>query len=473
MTAIKVYNTLTQQKEVFVPRTPQEVSIYVCGVTPYSNTHLGHARPSVVWDVIKRFFRSQGYKTVHVQNFTDVDDQIIERALKEGRPALEISNRYIKEYLAGMDALGVERADFYPKVSEHMEQIIDFVRVLLEKNHAYQVQGDVFFEVGSFAEYGKLSKQKREELLAGTRFEIDPAKRDPADFALWKRAKPGEPSWESPWGLGRPGWHIECSALSYEYLGTAFDFHGGGSDLIFPHHENEIAQSEAATGSPLARYWVHNGMINFKAEKMSKSLGNVVSVGELVRRYPRELIRFYLLSTHYRSALEYYEGKLEEMQKGWSRLQGAVQNLKETLELTLNRPELTTSEKKVLERIEKMDQKLLGALADDFNTALALGVLFELVREINAYQHQGGANPLVLGRAWDLFELYSINVLGVVGSEKSQEEGLVDPLLDLLLELRERLRQEKNFTLADKIREDLSALGVLVEDTPQGPRWKV
>lgn len=469
---IQVYNTLTQTKEEFVPRKPGEVSLYVCGVTPYSDTHLGHARPSVIWDVIKKFFRYQGYKTFHVQNFTDVDDKIIQRAQEEGVSALEISQRYIDEYLESMDALGVERADVYPKVSEHMPEIVQLVETLIEKDHAYATQGDVFFHVASFPEYGKLSKQKLEELRQGTRFEVDPSKRDAADFALWKQAKPGEPAWDSPWGEGRPGWHIECSAMSYKYLGTEFDFHGGGNDLIFPHHENEIAQSEAATEEPLARYWVHNGMLNLKDMKMSKSLGNVISVQQLTARYPKELLRFYLLSTHYRSSLEYYEGKIEEVAKGWNRLNDTILKLQEDL-VRANSEQPTDLDQKTLEKVAALERGLLEAFADDFNTAMAIGILFELVREINTYKHNGGNHLSVLKKAWDVFVLYGSDILGILQLEKQEQEGLVDPLLNLLLELREELRRTKNFALADKIRDKLTDLGITIEDTPQGPRWKV
>lgn len=472
MTKILVYNTLTQTKEEFVPRNPGEVSVYVCGVTPYSDTHLGHARPSVVWDVILRFFKWQGYKTVHVQNFTDVDDKIIQRAQAEGIPALEISKRYIAEYLASMDALGVARADVYPKVSEHMSEIIELVETLVEKNHAYAANGDVFFEVSSFPEYGKLSKQKLEELKQGTRFEVDPAKRDAADFALWKGTKPGEPAWESPWGEGRPGWHIECSAMSLKYLGTAFDFHGGGNDLIFPHHENEIAQSEAATGEPLARYWVHNGMLNLKDAKMSKSIGNVISLKQLLEKYPRGLLRFYLLSTHYRSGLEYYDGKLEEMARGWSRLNDAALKLQEDL-TSAQDGELSTFDQQTLAKLDEFDQELLAAFADDFNTAKVIGVLFELVREINSYKHQQGSHKRVLTQAWEILSNWAGNILGVLQLEKSQQDGLVEPLIELLLGLREELRKQKNYELSDRIRDQLTDLGVVIEDTPQGPRWKV
>ncbi len=465
MRKVQVYNTMTQRKEEFVPREAGKVSIYVCGVTPYSDTHLGHARPSVVWDVIKRFFRRMGYDTFHVQNFTDVDDKIIARSLDEGVPALEISKRYIAEYLASMDALGVERADLYPKVSEHMPEIIELVERLVQKEHAYAANGDVFFHVASFPEYGKLSKQRLEELRQGTRFDVDPAKRDPADFALWKEAKPGEPAWRSPWGEGRPGWHIECSAMSLKYLGKAFDFHGGGNDLIFPHHENEIAQSEAATGSELARYWVHNGMLNLKDTKMSKSIGNVIAVKALIKRYPKELLRFYLLSTHYRSALEFYDGKLEEVSKGWKRLNDAFRNLEDDLGRAHD-DELTSLDQETLETLSNLEEKLVAALADDFNTAMAFGVLFDVVREVNAYKHRQGNALQVLQKAFDILEAFAGNIFGVLQVEGTQDAGLVDSLLELLLGLREELRKEKNFAL-------LANLGVTIEDTLQGPRWKV
>jgi cysteinyl-tRNA synthetase len=472
MTKIQVYNTLSQTKEEFVPREPEKVSIYVCGVTPYSDTHLGHARPSVVWDVIKRFLRMLGYETYHVQNFTDVDDKIIARSLEEGVPALELSKHYIAEYLASMDALGVERADVYPKVSEHMSEIIELVDALVQKEHAYSAGGDVFFHVASFPQYGKLSKQKLEELRQGTRFDVDPSKRDPADFALWKEAKPGEPSWVSPWGEGRPGWHIECSAMSLKYLGAAFDFHGGGNDLIFPHHENEIAQSEAATDKELARYWVNNGMVNFKDAKMSKSIGNVISVKELVKRYPRGLLRFYLLSTHYRSSLEFYDGKLDEMRRGWSRLNDAVLNLESDLPHAVQ-GELSDLDRETLQTLDRLERDLVAALADDFNTAMAFGFLFDLVREINAYRHKQANQHEVLQKALKILKLYAGDILGVLHLEQGERDGLVDSLLDVLLGLREELRRQKNFTLSDQIRDQLSRLGVTIEDTPQGPRWKV
>lgn len=472
---IRVYNTMTRQKEEFVPKNDNRVGIYVCGVTPYSHTHLGHARPSVIWDVVKKFLRSQGYETYHVQNFTDVDDKIIARANEEGIPALELSKRFIDEHLAAMDSLGVERADLYPKVSEHIPEIIAMVQELINKGHAYASEGSVFFDVSSFDQYGKLSNQKQDELLEGTRFEVDPAKHNSADFALWKKVKPGEPAWDSPWGPGRPGWHIECSAMSHKYLGCGFEFHGGGSDLIFPHHENEIAQSEAATGDTSARYWVHNGMLNLQDAKMSKSLGNFVTVGELVKRYPKELIRYYLLSTHYRSELEYYEGKLDEMSRGWKRLNEAVDNLRSLLRMSDLNSELSAGDEKVLQEISEVRERIVEALADDFNTAQALGHLFDLTREINAYSGQSQKpSRIVLEQALAVFEEFGVSILGIVRDGVGQGgDGLVEPLINLLLELRQELRSAKNFALADKIRDDLQALGVIVEDTPRGPRWKL
>jgi len=472
MNKIKVYNTLTQKKEEFIPRKEGEVSIYVCGVTPYSDAHLGHARPSVVWDVIRKYFRSRGYKVTLVQNFTDVDDKIIVRSQETGIPALDISGKYIEEYLRDMDELGVERADFYPKVSEHITEIVELVETLVEKDHAYSANGDVFFHVASFPEYGKLSKQKLDELRQGTRFEVDPNKRDATDFALWKSAKEGEPAWESPWGQGRPGWHIECSAMSLKYLGEGFDFHGGGNDLIFPHHENEIAQSEAATGEPLASYWVHNGMVNLKDTKMSKSIGNVITVGRLIEKHSKELLRFYLLSTHYRTELEYYDGKIEEVSKGWKRLNDAVSNLQESLS-NVDSGELSEKDLAVLDVLHDFEQEMEVAFSDDFNTARVLGILFEMVREINVYKHNRGTHEKVLQKACDLFQLYGSDILGIIQLEKANQDGLVDSLLDLVVELREDLRKDKNFGLADKIRYRLADLGITLEDTPQGTRWKV
>lgn len=468
---IRVYNALTGKKEEFVPLSEGKVGIYVCGVTPYAKTHIGHARPSVVWDVIKKFLRYKGYEVTHVQNFTDVDDKIIDRAQKEGIDPLVLSREYAQAYLASMDALGVERATEYPLVSEHMKEILDLVQTLVDKGHAYVVNGNVFFSVVSFPGYGKLSNQKVEELLSGTRFEVDKDKQSPLDFALWKRAKEGEISWDSPFGKGRPGWHIECSAMSKSYLGETFDFHGGGSDLVFPHHENEIAQSEAATGKPLAQYWVHSGMLNLTSEKMSKSLGNVISIDEVLAKYPKELFRFYMLSTQYRSELEYYDGKLDDLMKGFRRMNDCVSRLER---LAFSGEEVQEGE--LRDFLEDARARFFLALEDDFNTALAIGVLFEAVSKVNAFvasveEDEGYATSYAL--ALRFFKELGGDLLGILQSKEETKEGLVEPLMELILELRKTLREEKNYTLADFLREKLQGLGIVLEDTPKGTRWKV
>lgn len=486
--SLKVYNTLSRQKENFIPREEGKASIYVCGVTPYDSSHIGHARPSVVWDVIRRYLEYRGYQVRLVQNFTDVDDKIIARSRREGRPAQEISRHYSEEYLRSMEALGVKPADIYCKVSDHMDAIIEVVQTLVEKGYAYQAGGDVYFHVSKFPEYGKLSGRTVEELRAGARVDIDERKDSPEDFALWKAAKPGEPAWDSPWGPGRPGWHIECSAMSLKYLGEGFDFHGGGMDLVFPHHENEIAQSEACTGSaPFVRYWLHNGLLTMKAEKMSKSLGNFVTITELVKRYPLEALRLYILSTHYRSPLEFGDERMEEARKGYERLHNALKNLDEAIGPAVCEaaPGGGTHDwaGALSDAVETVGSDFGAAMDDDFNTALGLAALFGLVRETNAavgrVKQAGGSlagtdlEALRKARA-TLVELGGI--LGVVnpGSEgEAEESGLAeDQLLELLIELRQDARARKDWAAADKIRNRLTQLGILLEDSPSGTRWR-
>lgn len=475
MVAIFVYNTLSRKKEE-LEYQGDRVGIYVCGVTPYTYTHLGHARPSVVWDVIKKFLRSQGHSVFHVQNFTDVDDKIIARAQEEGVPALELSAKYSQEYLESMDALGVERADLYPRVSEHMEDIIDMIRDLEAKGHAYRVGGNVFYDVQSFPEYGRLSNQQLDELQAGTRFEVDVNKQNPMDFALWKEAKPGEPAWDSPWGQGRPGWHIECSAMAFKYLGAGFCFHGGGSDLVFPHHENEIAQTEGAIGQPLARYWIHNGMLNLRAEKMSKSLGNFVTIKDVVKEHPKELFRFYMLSNHYRSELEYHDHKLQEVRRGWQRLNECVHNIACFVgEQPPPCAELSASGRQVLKAAKEARSSFVAAMSDDFNTALAIASLFDLARLANAFLGASADNQdarYVLGEVLAVFHELGGGILGIIRNT-NEGEGLTEPLMELVLDLRKELRAAKNYALADMIRDRLGALGIVVEDTSRGSRWKV
>ncbi len=475
--SIRVYNTLTRKKEEFT-ETGSTISIYVCGVTPYAHTHLGHARPSVVWDVIKKFLRYQEYQVFHVQNFTDIDDKIIAKANQEGKTALEVSNYYANDYLESMDALGVERADLYPKVSEHVNEVIEMIEALIANKHAYDVDGNVFFDVLSFPGYGKLSNQRLAELQAGTRFEVDPLKRSPMDFALWKKSKPGEPAWDSPWGQGRPGWHIECSAMSYKYLGAAFDFHGGGSDLIFPHHENEIAQFEGATCEPLARYWLHNGMLNLREEKMSKSQGNFVTIKDVLAKYPKELFRFYILSTHYRSELEYHDTKLEEVNRGWQRINECARKLSARVQGKTAEPvEVSGQEERLVAALEKAEAQFRDSMNDDFNTALAIAAIFDLLRELNGYLDRtddGPASIYVLSQAYQLLQTLAGDILGILKSDdQNLGLGLTEPLMELLLDLRTQLRTEKQYQLADIMRNRLLVLGIVIEDTPQGSQWKI
>ncbi|NLY52758.1 MAG: cysteine--tRNA ligase [Firmicutes bacterium] len=493
--AIQIYNTLTRKKEPFVPRDPGHVSIYVCGITPYDQSHLGHAVPSIIWDAIRRFLEFEGYKVRLVQNFTDIDDKIIARAQTTGEDVFEISQRYAQEYLEAMDALGVKRADLYPRVSQEIPAVIDMIEKLIEKGHAYVVDGDVYFDITSFPDYGKLSGQQLEELEAGTRLAVDERKRHPMDFALWKSAKPGEPAWDSPWGKGRPGWHIECSAMSLKYLGNGFDFHGGGVDLVFPHHENEIAQSEAFTGEPpFARCWVHNGLLQVKDEKMSKSLGNFTPLTDLLAKYPAGVIRFYVLSSHYRSPLQYSEEKLEEARRGWERLMDTVENLKHLLTSMekLGAPEgdgLSLDEieapavRQLAEAVESARTKFIAAMEDDFNTAAAIAALFELARSVNTFQGQAAdltdaerrQSVLVLREAAAVFQQLGGDILGLIEAKASSSgaEQLTEALLDLLVEVRQRARDKKDWATADYIRDELARLGVKLEDSPMGTRWKL
>jgi cysteinyl-tRNA synthetase len=476
---LKVYNTLTREKEVFQPVEPGKVKIYVCGVTPYNHPHIGNARPFIIWDVIHRYFERQGLAVTHIQNFTDVDDKIIDTAAKEGIAWDDLAGRYIEAYFTVMDSLNVRRVDLYPRVSGHMQEIIDMVARLIEKGHAYVVDGDVYFSVQSFERYGQLSGRNLEGMEAGARVEVDDRKRHPMDFALWKSAKPGEPSWESLWGPGRPGWHIECSAMSYKYLGCGFDFHGGGSDLIFPHHENEVAQSEAFTGcSPFVRYWVHNGFVTVNSEKMSKSLGNFFLVKDILAHFRPMVLRFFILSTHYRSPLDFSDERLTEAEKAWSRLVSAVNTAQALIAQTglvagPADPELAKAVTVACDEYE-------AAMADDFNTALAISSLFALTRTLNGVcqaVNRGETKPDIAGieRAVaalvDMTGALGLNVDEAPASE-AQDEKMVAALMELLLGLRQIARERKDWPTADAIRNGLQAVGIVVEDSPQGPRWK-
>ena len=380
MREITVYNTMTRQKEVFNPVTPGEAKMYVCGVTPYNHPHIGNARPFVTWDVIRRYMKHVGYKVTYVQNFTDVDDKIINTSNGEGVSWDTIANRYIDSYFEVMDVLGVQRADIYPRVSTHIDDIIAMIQTLIDKGYAYELDGDVYYSVEKFEHYGELSGRTLDDMEAGARIEVDGRKKNPMDFALWKAAKPGEPYWESPWGNGRPGWHIECSAMSQKYLGTEFDFHGGGSDLIFPHHENEIAQSEGCSGQhPAVRYWLHNGFITINSEKMSKSLNNFFLVKDILEQYSPDALRYFLLSTHYRSPLDFSDERLEEANKSLERLSTAIENL---LYLEKCEPGSCDEAQRLLEKAKAYEEEFEDAMSDDFNTALQLLVCSVLQKKL-------------------------------------------------------------------------------------------
>lgn len=476
---IKVYNTLTKQKEEFVPITPGKANIYVCGVTPYNHPHVGNARPFVTWDVIRRFLEHEGYDVTHVQNFTDVDDKIINTANKEGVQWFDICNRYIDSYFEVMDKLNVRRAHVYPRVSEHINDIIATVQCLIDNGYGYVVDGDVFYSVEKFKYYGQLSGRNLEDMLAGARVDVDDRKRNPMDFALWKSAKPGEPAWESPWGPGRPGWHIECSTMSMKYLGETFDFHGGGSDLIFPHHENEIAQSEGCTGiHPFVHYWLHNGFITVNEEKMSKSLGNFFMVIDILEHYDPETLRFFIVSTHYRSPLDFSDARLTEAQKSLARLRQAQETLGELSEMMSAGP--TADSLALRDKVKELREAFMEAMRDDFNTALAISHMFALAKEINIYHKavvDAGIKPdgkLVALLNAVLAEMCSIiGVLEKTAAPAEEEAGdsKEAELVEMLIAMRQDARKNKNYALADELRNKLSEIGIVLQDTPQGVKW--
>ena len=472
---LKVYNTLTKQKEEFKPLKEGQVSIYVCGVTPYNHPHIGNARPFVTWDVIKRYFTHLGYKVKHIQNFTDVDDKIIRTANQEGVNWSDISTRYINSYFEVMDKLHVKHADTYPKVSQTIPEIIDMISVLIDKGYAYELNGDVYFSVEKFKGYGKLSGRKLEDMMAGARIEVNESKHNPMDFALWKAAKPGEPFWESPWGNGRPGWHIECSTMSLKYLGKTFDFHGGGSDLIFPHHENEIAQSQAYCGDDhsFARYWLHNGFITINQEKMSKSLGNFFTVKEILDKYPAEVLRFFIVSTHYRSPLDFSDARLDEAATSLNRLKNALDNLKELAKNTTD----AESDEELIAKAKQCKQNFFEAMDDDFNTALAIANMFDLSKEINIYYNEVTSGKVACSKvavdtALDVFSEMA-DIIGILeDDDNSADDGLVDNLMNLIIDIRQNARKNKDWATADKIRDELKNIGITLEDSPTGVRWK-
>ncbi|MGF3585092.1 MAG: cysteine--tRNA ligase [Thermoplasmatota archaeon] len=497
---LKIYNTLTKKKEKFVPVEKGKVKMYVCGMTVYSDAHIGHARTYFAFDVIRRYFEYKGYKVTYVQNITDVDDKIIAAANQEGVDPLEYSRRFTEKCLEDLDRLGIRRADVYPKASETIPDMIKMIEEIIRKGYGYVSDGDVYFSVEKFKDYGKLSGQKIDEMKVGARIEPGEQKRNPLDFALWKKSKPGEPSWDSPWGRGRPGWHIECSTMSSKYLGLPFDIHGGGMDLRFPHHENEIAQAEAATDKRFAKYWMHVGLLTINGEKMSKSLGNIVNIRDLLGKWDSEVVRFFFAQTHYRSPPDFNDKALSDAEKGLER----IRRLKEKIEglcknVSSNKfdvKSLTSSEKKYLDAINDFKEKFEDAMDDDFNTPQAIAVFFDFVNTSNrffeenknpsrelcrhaldvlvelggvltlfqptSYRKDASEDPVLLERLYNVVSKY----------DKKIKKTSIKNLMETIIGFREKARKDKNWGLADKVRKELLDIGFEIQDTRDGPIWR-
>jgi len=481
---MRIYNTLTGKKEEFVALDPALVRIYSCGITAYDHCHIGHARSAIVFDIMRRYMKYKGLKIKYIRNFTDIDDKIINRAKQEGIPWDEVARKYIDEYYRDMDSLGVDRADVEPKATEHIKEMVEMVKGLIEKGYAYVIDGSVYFEVSKFAGYGRLSKRDLDDMVAGARIEVDERKKNPMDFALWKASKEGEPSWESPWGPGRPGWHIECSAMSLKHLGETFDIHGGGADLIFPHHENEIAQSEAYTGKPFAKYWVHNGFITVDKEKMSKSLGNFFTIKQILSKFDAEAIRFFLLSTHYRNPIEFSDEQLREAEASIDRFYTTEMRIRDFLSQDNSGDKAAADEKALEELVSRFPSSFSEAMDDDFNTALAIGHIFELIRVLNKYMDgrpSGQGAVEVIRRSGNLLHDAG-NVLNIF--TRSPEDwyralmtikniSLTEEDIAAKIVQRRNAREEKDWATADRIRKELEEKGIILEDKKDGTSWKV
>ncbi|HSP48535.1 MAG TPA: cysteine--tRNA ligase [Clostridiaceae bacterium] len=463
---MKVYNTLTRKKEEFIPIEEGKVKMYVCGPTVYNLFHIGNARTFIIFDTVRKYLEYRGYEVRFVQNFTDIDDKMIKKANDTGTTVKNLGDHYITEYYKDADALKIKRATVNPRATEYISQMVKFISELIEKGYAYEMHGDVYFATKKFNEYGKLSGQNLDDLQSGARIEVDERKQDPMDFALWKTSKENEPSWESPWGPGRPGWHIECSCMAFDLLGETIDIHAGGTDLVFPHHENEIAQSESRTGKTFAHYWLHGAFVNVDNRKMSKSLNNFFTAREILERYDSEVVRLFMLSGHYRTQINFTvelldsaKASLDRMYNGLSRLNGFLKNEKEKMD------EKDEETKKILlaykdRYIEKMD--------DDFNTADAISVIFELIREMNIRIDENYSKEIVT------FAMDLLKELGdPIGIMQNPLGGTLEAEVEALIEERQKARKEKNFALSDKIRDELAAKGIVLEDTPQGVRWSL
>ncbi len=476
--ALRVYNTLGREKQLFEPIEPGKVRMYVCGPTVYDSCHIGHARSVVVFDVIVRYLRAKGFEVTYVRNFTDVDDKIIDRANQLGIDCQALAEKYIKEFYEDMDALNAERADIEPKPTEHINQIIKFIERLIEARYAYQINGDVYYSVESFKGYGKLSGRKLEDMEAGARVDIDKRKHNPFDFVLWKSSKPGEPTWESPWGQGRPGWHIECSAMSSEYLGETFDIHGGGKDLCFPHHENEIAQSEGIFGKPFVKYWIHNGFVNINQEKMSKSLGNFLMIKDVIKEYHPEVVRLFLLSNHYRSPIDFTDLAMDEARTGLDKIYALLERLEQRIGLK-SPAEIETG---------NCWNHFCEAMDDDFNSARGIGILFDTVRnanrELDKYKeslpldsekklHDDHADILRIGRILGILTESPKTYFDKKRTDALKQQSLDPAAIDKMVQERTEARKSKEWEKADKIRKMLQEMNIIIEDRPDGTIWKV
>ncbi|MCF2648112.1 cysteine--tRNA ligase [Niallia circulans] len=463
--SIQIYNTLSRVKEDFVPLEEGKVKMYVCGPTVYNYIHIGNARPAIVFDTVRRYLEFRGYDVQYVSNFTDVDDKLIKAANELGETVPVIADRFIHAYFEDVSALGCKKADSHPRVTENMDIIIDFIAALIEKGIAYESEGDVYYHTRAFNGYGKLSHQSIDELRSGARIAVGEKKQDSLDFALWKKAKDGEIFWESPWGQGRPGWHIECSAMVRKYLGDTIDIHAGGQDLAFPHHENEIAQSEALTGKTFANYWMHNGYINIDNEKMSKSLGNFITVNDIIKIHDPQVLRFFMLSVHYRNPINYSEEVLEKTRAGLERIRTSYENLKHRSTASTD---LTDTNDEWIAKIADLRKQFVDSMDDDFNTANGISVLFELSKQANYYLLEKTTSPAVIHAFMNEFE----ELFGVLGLSLSLDEELLDEEIEALIEKRTQARKDRNFALADQIRDQLKAMNIILEDTAQGIRWK-
>jgi len=487
--SLRVFNTQTKKKEEFLPLHEGKVGIYVCGITAYDVCHVGHARSAVVFDVITRYLRYRGYDVTYVKNFTDVDDKIIDKARREQKKIAEISERYIREHDEDMEALGVARPSVTPRATEHIDGMIRLVAALIEKGMAYVVDRDVYYAVDKFPEYGKLSGRNLEDMLAGARIDVNDKKRNPYDFSLWKASKEGEPWWESPWGRGRPGWHLECSVMSQRYLGDTFDIHGGGEDLVFPHHENEIAQSEGAAGKPLARYWVHNGFVRVNSEKMSKSLGNFFTIREILKQYHPEVLRLFMVQSHYRSPVDFSDGALNEARQAMDRFYSTLNTIRDLLaageERAFSEGEPSEKDRELISHLQTLRERFIDAMDDDFNTARAIGCLFDTIRLLNAsltgkkaevstaVLEQTEKTLCEIGAVLGLFLEEPNHYLRLDREREAVKRGLAIAEIEALIAERRSAREAKEWQRADEIRKGLAAQGVILKDSPTATTWTI